>query len=442
MKKYLISLTLILILSLFIAGCDKESTEASGFTKCTHLCQDCIFYESGRSCAVDKQYCNQDGTEWYRSDLDCFRDGETIGEICIDQDAYYKYDDPMNGGYTGTDYSCMETIVMNCELSGTTEDALQYCDLYCEFTDENPNFKICNGGCNSNFQCAGEIQGCENPYGLEGYQFCINNNVMECQNNQWVLLKECTTSVCVEETYFYSRCGTNVWYCLNNNFNCITTSNYDPDKCSTTKEGCESKIKYYCLSTDRKSCTQRLGGCLDGELYYKGNDLDNVKIQCESQICGQKNNRCCAYDECDDGLVCMQHPSDTEADGSPLMLCLEENTENICKSICEDEAWLKVGNKVIIPNQMCIWKCELKEFFKPMLIGASILLGIIIMLITVATMRKYYRKKKDIWIHWTFGIILGLAFGLFLYFYILLLLIILAIYIIIIIIANIYGKKR
>lgn len=461
-KKYII-LVMFLALVLVFSGCQKTPTSARATNP-----EDCLGDQACIDCVTQPHYCSGDYIKAYSySNGLCGGDviwqycpdgcslGVCIGDVskdCLEANPLnickaegvtpygdYKIDtslicaDYMPVCWTPISLSvcdkleemgyidCIEKQEGVCSgddlyycTEGNVYTAIQYGTRYyfCTLSSSpvKATFTTCPNGC-INGECAQQV--C-----LPNAQWCEGNILKACSSDGKTIktIQTCTGSQVCEERSIYSaicRIPDNK-FCLNNNFECISCSNING---YSTLEECRGAIVYYCLSKDKSYCTKREGSCLLGELYYKGTDLEAVRLSCERQVCGKEGNECCTDDACDSGLICKEKVGYTSSDGSPYMICVKEGREDICSSECSKEAYLAFDDNVIVPNYICIWKCQLKAYFMPLFIGISIISALIIFLITFAIMRSKFRKKKDAVLHWIVSLIFSIAFGLALFFY-------------------------
>lgn len=102
--------------------------------------------------------------------------------------------------------------------------------------------------------------------------------------------------------------------------------------------------------------------------------------------------------------------------------------------MCADNAWLSLGGKVLVPNYMCIWSCQLAQYFIWLKIGLTVVAGLITMLTSLYFLRSKFPKKKDQTMVWVITLLLtGIMAALF-YFYFIIWVIAFILYLIIMIV--------
>lgn len=236
---------------LFIAGCDSDSLiiGTNEHTRLNTISDQCILYEGARSCQVDKEFCKSNGVDWYRTDLDCFIDGERIGEVCF------------NGRV------CSDTMVADCQMGGGT---LDYCDLYCDIDD----WTSCLGGCDNNFEC-------------------IVNAKQECMWSNCPTKYECEE---LKDDFYsdnpqYDCTNWDIIDCLRTSVDCYTGDDDD-----TTGGGWDEGCNFDSICDTNEICVDNQ--CVDlvcdaGYVAYNG--------ECKKL---PSNDKCTTNDDCNDNQFC------------------------------------------------------------------------------------------------------------------------------------------
>lgn len=158
------------------------------------------------------------------------------------------------------------------------------------------------------YGCDKSINRCKNGIDLPGedgyipdcseeYMKCENNNVYICAQGKWSNVEDCGNYYCKERSTKRAECERNIYYCINNNFECVSSSE-NRNGCYDTISECSSNIPLWCLTITKDRCVKRYGSCLNEELQFKGTDLDSTYEECATKMI------CIKDDQCDVGFYC------------------------------------------------------------------------------------------------------------------------------------------
>lgn len=230
----------------------------------------------------------------------------------------------------------------------------QFEDCY-EFTCNIDDVVYCPAGCDlSSNQCNGLTPSEQVPECSEGYMRCGNNDIFDpegsiqkCINGQWETLDECGVFNCIEETYNYARCKTDIYYCLNNLGDCSPTSK--EEGCFKTKQECLDNKVFYCrLGKNSNICEKRLGGCGAGEIPFWATDEKDAERMCKTTI------QCYNDGMCPDGFNCIN--GQCRQDESYIEPCADDDIfcklfrwwENFSSGASDTIFWIVVTILVLV----------------------------------------------------------------------------------------------
>src|SRR3990167_3076504 len=160
-------------------------------------------------------------------------------------------------------------------------DGYFYCDI--------DNVVSCPNGC-LNGLCQGTVPIPDCSEGSTQCGLTIKNepsaDPYKCTGGKLVQTDTCTNDEYCTFDFGDAKCFSGWKYCLNDNRECIKCSSNFPNTYDTSEQ-CRSNVPFWCLSTDKTSCTRRLGGCVYGEMPSSGSTEATVKASCENDICGK-----------------------------------------------------------------------------------------------------------------------------------------------------------
>jgi len=160
-------------------------------------------------------------------------------------------------------------------------DMVLYTEYYCEYAESysvvycenkcNPVTGLCNEGWR---QCSEGFMEC----GLDNQPY--DNIIYKCIGGVWQQQENCNDFDCYEYNYNYAFCDIALYYCVNNNYNCVKCSDSTGYE---TLEECKANLVYFCkVYQDQFSgyCVERLGGCFAGEGEMQCSDLELCREIC------------------------------------------------------------------------------------------------------------------------------------------------------------------
>lgn len=103
---------------------------------------------------------------------------------------------------------------------------------------------------------------------------------------------------------------------------------------------------------------------------------------------------------------------------------------------------IELNGKAVLRDYICEWKVKLGQYFKPLMIGAGILAGLILFLVSLQQMNIYFKKKKYATMKTLISLVIGVIFGIILYLYFFWAIVAVIVYIIIVSILPMYFRKK